>query len=72
VVEIGENAQSGSLIICLVSPGALVCAPSSSLYSEVLKFTINTKSKIELQYQCLLVLLSNLLLQISIDYPECD
>lgn len=47
-VEIVESTLISplpSLIICLVSCGAHLAAPSSALYYEVLKFTINTQGK---------------------------
>lgn len=43
LVETSLNSHTPSLIICLVSCGAHLSAPSSALYYEVLKFTINTQ-----------------------------
>ncbi|KAF6024262.1 hypothetical protein EB796_017433 [Bugula neritina] len=41
LAEVSLNSRNPSLIICLVSCGAHLCAPSSSICYEVLKFTIN-------------------------------
>ena len=43
LLDVTTSSHSPSLIICLVSCGAHLSAPSSALYYEVLKFTINTQ-----------------------------
>ena len=47
LIDITISSHSPSLIICLVSCGAHLSAPSSALYYEVLKFTINTQGIID-------------------------